>query len=158
MVENRKTNVEAVVDLMEFSRYGAVAQLFVVDALGKQAKRVADAAPEAFAGMNNGFINQAAWQGVAREIVQKLDAHLGCSSSLAEKAPANSAAPVVPVAGPDEDEIAGWLSRQIEDGAIKLEDIPRLMAKYALAAPGEMRDEFAERMEMQREESVSARM
>lgn len=155
MVDNRKTNVEAVVDLMEFSRYGPLAQLFVVDALSKHAKRVAEASPEAFAGMDKGLINQAAWQGVAREIAQKLDAHLGCSSSLAEKGPTDSAAmPTVPGAYPDEDEIADWLSRRIEDGDLKLEDIPRLMARYALAKPDDMRMEFAERMEMQREEAA----
>lgn len=59
------------------------------------------------------------------------------------------------VGDPGEDEIAEWLSRQIEDGAIKLEDIPRLMAKYAMTDPDVLRAEFAERMEMYREESAS---
>lgn len=146
----RKTNVEVVTDLMEFSRYGAVAQLFVMDALSKQAKLVAHAPDEAFAGMK-GFISPVAWQGAAREILGKLDAHLGCPSSVEEPASSDHS-------GPDEDEIADWLSRQIEDGCIKLEDIPRLMAKYAMANPAEMRAEFAERMEQQREDAAAMRM
>lgn len=58
------------------------------------------------------------------------------------------------VGDPGEDEIADWLSRRIEDGDLKLEDIPRLMARYALANPDDMRAEIAERMEMQREEAA----
>lgn len=46
----------------------------------------------------------------------------------------------------DEQTIAKWLSIQIEDGHILLEDIPKLMARYALADPGDMRDELSERM------------
>jgi hypothetical protein len=36
----RQTNVEAIVELMEFSQYGALAQLFVLDALGKSSLRM----------------------------------------------------------------------------------------------------------------------
>lgn len=71
-----QTNVEAVTALMEFSRYGALAQMFVIDALSKHAKAVAEAAPEALASMEGGFISPEAWQGVAREIMEKLDKHL----------------------------------------------------------------------------------
>lgn len=46
----------------------------------------------------------------------------------------------------DEKDLANWLSGQIEDGNMKLEDIPRLMARYAFSAPAAMRQEFAERM------------
>lgn len=81
-MNTRRTNIEAVVDLMEYSQFGALAQIFVVDALGKQAKRVADAPEEAFAGMKDGMIHPKAWQGVAREIEKKLDAHLGCSNRV----------------------------------------------------------------------------
>jgi len=154
-VGNRQTNIEAVVDLMEFSQYGALAQLFVVDALSKHARHVADAPAEAFAGMRDGMIGQEAWQGVAREIAQKMDAHLGCSAQTKKTVSAGSGDAVADRAGdPDEDEIADWLSRQIEDGAMKLEDIPRLMARYALADPNDMKAELAERMEMQREDSA----
>jgi hypothetical protein len=69
-----KTNVEAVVDLMEWSKYGALAQVFVIDALVKQAARVANAPPGAIE--DNGFIAPEAWRGVAREIAEKLERHL----------------------------------------------------------------------------------
>lgn len=67
------TNVEFVTDLMEFSKFGGVAQVFVIDALAKFSKRVAEAAPEEFSDMG-GFISGEAWQGVAREIQQKIEA------------------------------------------------------------------------------------
>lgn len=160
MGNKRKTNIEAVVDLMEFSRYGPLAQLFVVDALSKHARHVADAPVEAFAGMRDGMINQEAWQGVAREIAQKMDAHLGCSAAAPAKTVSAGSGDVIGERARDldEDEIADWLSRQIEDGAMKLEDIPRLMARYALADPKDMKTELGERMEMYREESASPRM
>lgn len=83
--EQRKTNVEAVVDLMEFSKHGALAQVFVVDALSKYARHVANAPAEAFASMKGGMITPEAWQGVAREIAGKLDKHLGHSPAEAAK-------------------------------------------------------------------------
>lgn len=48
----------------------------------------------------------------------------------------------------DEHQIATWLSIQIEDGHIPLEDIPKLMARYALADPDSMRAEIFERMQL----------
>lgn len=75
----RPTNVEAITEIMEFSRYGALAQMFVMDALSKQARAVADAPPESFTGeaWEKGLISGPAWQAVAREIADKLDKHLG---------------------------------------------------------------------------------
>jgi len=46
----------------------------------------------------------------------------------------------------DEEQIADWIAGSIESGNMKLEDIPKLMARYALADPAEMRSELAERM------------
>lgn len=46
----------------------------------------------------------------------------------------------------DQDEIASWISMQIEDGHMRLEDLSKLMARYALSEPGDMRMELAERM------------
>lgn len=75
----QQTNVEAIAEMMEFSRYGALAQMFIMDALGKQARAVADASPDLFKGdkWENGFVSGEAWQAVAREIAGKLDKHLG---------------------------------------------------------------------------------
>ncbi|WP_185732926.1 hypothetical protein [Burkholderia seminalis] len=37
----RMTNLECLTDIMEFSRYGALAQAFVMDALSKHAEHIA---------------------------------------------------------------------------------------------------------------------
>lgn len=46
----------------------------------------------------------------------------------------------------DEEMLTKWFSRQLEDGHMRLEDVPRLMARYALAEPMAMREEVAERI------------
>ncbi|CAK7033552.1 hypothetical protein [Saezia sanguinis] len=69
---HRQTNVEFVTKLMEFSKYGAMAQLFVLQALDQYAHMVANAPPERFAGTET-FISAQAWQGVAKEIAHKID-------------------------------------------------------------------------------------
>lgn len=70
--ERRQTNVEFVTELMEFSRYGAMAQMFVIEALAQYSKAVAEAKPESIGAAP--FINAATWQAVAREIHDKVDA------------------------------------------------------------------------------------
>lgn len=42
--------------------------------------------------------------------------------------------------------VTAWPSDLMMSGNTKLEDIPRLMAQYALAAPADMRNELAERI------------
>jgi hypothetical protein len=54
----------------------------------------------------------------------------------------------------DEEIITKWLTMQIKDGHMELDRIPLLMARYALADPAQMREEIAERMQMQAEEAV----
>lgn len=68
----KKTNVQCVKDIMEFSNYGALAQAFVMDALSKLSNAVSESDPKMF---DNPFLNGEAWVGVAREIKGKLDAH-----------------------------------------------------------------------------------
>ncbi|WP_428840874.1 hypothetical protein [Comamonas kerstersii] len=63
------TNVEFVADIMEFSRYGALAQAFVIEALQRHAERIAAANPKA---MDSPGLSGSAWVGVAREIRTKL--------------------------------------------------------------------------------------
>jgi len=48
----------------------------------------------------------------------------------------------------DEEAVTTWLSKQIEDGHIALEAIPRLMARYALGDSASLREELAERMQL----------
>ena len=66
-----KTHIEVVVEIMVYSKFGDLAQLFVIDALTRFSEKVADA-PLGEAG----FIDPLAWRGVAREIQGKLKRHL----------------------------------------------------------------------------------
>lgn len=69
------TNVELVTQLMEHSHYGALAQIFIVDAITKQAERVAAMSDEQVAKLDaESATNMYAWRGVAREIKGKMDA------------------------------------------------------------------------------------
>lgn len=80
--EEKMTNVECVADLMEFSSYGALAQMFVVDALLKHATTVAqlsDAELEAWPA--NPMFHVHSWRGVAQQIKDKLERHLGEASA-----------------------------------------------------------------------------
>ncbi|MGE8454411.1 MAG: hypothetical protein ACN6OP_28140 [Pseudomonadales bacterium] len=69
----RKTNIQMVTELMEYSRFGGLAQAFVMDALAKHADRVATSDPDT---LDTAFLSGHAWVGVAKEIKSKLDAHL----------------------------------------------------------------------------------
>ncbi|MDN8037889.1 MULTISPECIES: hypothetical protein [Burkholderia cepacia complex] len=71
------TNLECVTDIMEFSRYGALAQAFVMDALSKQAERVAKLPPDELQKQlgDRSLVSARAWHGVAEEIHMKLEVH-----------------------------------------------------------------------------------
>lgn len=71
------TNVKCITDLMTFSRYGALAQAFVMDALGKHAAHVARMPLEELAQKlgDHPIVGAQAWHGVANEIHDKLEAH-----------------------------------------------------------------------------------
>lgn len=71
------TNLECLTQIMTFSRYGALAQAFVMDALSKQAEHIAqmplEQLQESFG--NHPMIGANTWQLVAKEIHEKLQAH-----------------------------------------------------------------------------------
>ena len=71
------TNVECLTQIMTFSRYGALAQAFVMDTLSKHAEHIAqmplEQLEEHFG--NHPMIDANAWQLVAQEIHEKLQAH-----------------------------------------------------------------------------------
>ena len=71
------TNLEVVTDIMTYSNYGALAQLFVMDALTKFSKIVMSTPSEDMAMMDNGLISCEAWKGVAAEIHKKLSGYHG---------------------------------------------------------------------------------
>ncbi|GAB9152791.1 hypothetical protein [Bradyrhizobium diazoefficiens] len=69
----RKDNVAFVKELMTHSRYGALAQLFVIDALSKWADKISSVEPAA---VESPMISGEAWVGVAKEIKDKIDGRL----------------------------------------------------------------------------------
>lgn len=63
MPRKPETNTQFVTRMMEFSNYGALAQLFVLEALRNWSEKVAAADPTK---VETGFISGAAWVGVAK--------------------------------------------------------------------------------------------
>lgn len=71
------TNLECLTEIMTFSRYGVLAQAFVMDALSKHAERVATVPLDTLQAQFgvHPLISVETWQGVAREIHNKLESH-----------------------------------------------------------------------------------
>lgn len=72
LTDKPSTNTELVVNLMEFSRFGVVSQMFVVDAITQHAARVAAAKPEDM--RTNGFVSNAIWIDTARDVRDRINA------------------------------------------------------------------------------------
>lgn len=68
--KKRLTNIELVVEIMEYSQFGALAQVFVMDALEKFSATVSEAKVSDFG--ENCMVHPQAWIGVAKEIKKKL--------------------------------------------------------------------------------------
>jgi hypothetical protein len=66
----RKTNVELVTEIMEFSEQGPLMQAFVIEALHKYSEMCVKAGPEKF---ESPFLNGESWVACARELKSKLD-------------------------------------------------------------------------------------
>ena len=71
-MKKQKTNEDLVRNIMNYSNYGALAQLFVIDAITKFADTVAASIPDNYP--DNGIVDPKAWIGVAKEIKAKLNA------------------------------------------------------------------------------------
>lgn len=73
----RRTNEDLVSDLMRFSRFGLMSQLFIMDAIGKMAKTVAETPIEKVRRQfgEGSMIHPDAWHGVATEIHNAIEAH-----------------------------------------------------------------------------------
>lgn len=67
----RKTNVEFVTDLMNYSRHGALIQAFVIQSLAEYSRKVAASTPEA---CDTAMVSGHAWHGCAVELQEKLKA------------------------------------------------------------------------------------
>lgn len=70
-----KTNLELVTELMEFSPAGALAQVFIIDAIYKHAKAVAQLDPATMS--PNHFVSHEAWVKTAVHIKETMDAFYG---------------------------------------------------------------------------------
>ena len=74
----RKTNVEFLTEIMEFSRNGAMMQMFIMNALTKAADEVADMPIEelrkAFGEVS--FVNPDAWHATAVELKAEMIKHI----------------------------------------------------------------------------------
>ncbi|MGG2042849.1 hypothetical protein [Burkholderia gladioli] len=76
-MSKRTTNLECITEIMAFSKYGALAQAFVLDALSKHAERVATLPLDALQKQlgDHPLVSARAWHGVAQEIHTKLESH-----------------------------------------------------------------------------------
>lgn len=83
MAAVRKTNVEMVTEIMEFSAQGALAEVFVMFALEQVSGEVATASlsPEAIAAWESRSpVRWAAWQAVAKDIQRQLQTQFAPSA------------------------------------------------------------------------------
>jgi hypothetical protein len=69
MAKRPMTNIEKVTHMMSYSNYGALAQMFVMEALHKWSDIISKTDPKK---VDNGFVSGEAWVGVAKEIQQGL--------------------------------------------------------------------------------------
>ena len=67
------TNIEKVTHIMTYSNHGALAQIFVMEALHKWSGIISKASPEQ---VQNGFITGEAWIAVAKEIQTTLNTEM----------------------------------------------------------------------------------
>jgi hypothetical protein len=72
------TNIEKVAHVMTYSKYGALSQMFVMDALHQWSRIISNAPPER---LDNGFVHAEAWIAVATEIQEALRSELTINDS-----------------------------------------------------------------------------
>lgn len=73
IIKKQRTNIEKITEIMSFSNYGALAQLFVLDAVLRHSELIANTPIEEMRSyMASGLITPEAWHGVATEIAVKL--------------------------------------------------------------------------------------
>jgi len=89
-----KTNEDVVYDIMNFSRYGALSQAFVMWGLQVYSKRVAAASE---ASLQTEILPPGVWKGIAAEVLEKLQAggYLESDEAQPEKGEGEGVATVV---------------------------------------------------------------
>lgn len=70
----RLDNVEFVTEMMEHSKFGPLAQAFVIEAISRYAEQVAASKPENYG--QTSFFSPESWIGVGKEIAEKMDARI----------------------------------------------------------------------------------
>ena len=70
----RQTNIEFLTDLMDFAKTGPMVQLFVLDAVGKHARRIVENEAEVLESMKDSFVRGESWVAAAKEIKEAFDA------------------------------------------------------------------------------------
>lgn len=69
-----KTNVEFVTEMMEFSRYGALTQAFVLEAVDKYAQQVIAKQEDLKVSMKDHIVRPVTWIDIAKEVHAKCKA------------------------------------------------------------------------------------
>ena len=72
-IKQRKTNVQLVTQMMNYSAYGALAQAFIINAISAAADVTAQTDPAGYP--PNDMFSPEAWIGVAREIQASFKEH-----------------------------------------------------------------------------------
>jgi|TARA_Y100000296_G_scaffold80796_1_gene106851 hypothetical protein len=75
--KRNETNVEFITRVMEFANTGPLAQMFLIDAIGKWSKHIVDDRENVIKEMENGFVNGEAWVAAAEEWKCELDEKYG---------------------------------------------------------------------------------
>lgn len=71
-MNDRKTNEEFVVEIMNFSRHGAIVQAFVIESLRYYSELISKTNPKE---VDTAFISGSLWKDIAIEIQEKLKAN-----------------------------------------------------------------------------------
>jgi hypothetical protein len=82
MAKRPMTNIEKVTHIMSYSDYGALAQMFVMDALHKWSGIISKTEPQK---VDNGFVSGEAWIGVAREIQKAMQTEMSIEEAEFEE-------------------------------------------------------------------------
>ena len=76
-----RTNVQLVTHMMDYSRYGALSQAFIFEAIRRYAEQVAAVDKDKINPNDWLFISFDGWQGVANEILKTLTENWGVRAS-----------------------------------------------------------------------------
>lgn len=69
----QKNNVEFVKELMEFSKFGTLSQIFIIEAILRYANEIVENQEKVKKEMHRHFIHPDAWIGAASEIKEKFE-------------------------------------------------------------------------------------